>query len=201
MTKIGIFGGSFDPIHFGHIYLAMQAKDEAELDRIIFVPANLQPFKLDRKATDGRRRAEMIELSVQNYDGAIVSPYELNRDEVSYTVNTLRHFRDEFGNSAEIYFITGTDAFLKIDTRKDADEILSGYSFIIGSRPGYKDDELKAKINELKSKYGCNIIVVHNTQIDVSSTELREKLKNGESVKDYINPKVERYIQENGLYK
>ena len=201
MTKIGIFGGSFDPIHFGHIYLAMQAKDEAELDRIIFVPATLQPFKLDRKATDGRHRAEMIELSVQNYDGAIVSPYELNRDEVSYTVNTLRHFRDEFGNSAEIYFITGTDAFLKIDTWKNADEILSGYSFIIGSRPGYRDDELKAKIDELKSKYGCNIIVVHNTQIDVSSTELREKLKNGESVKDYINPKVERYIQENGLYK
>ena len=64
-----------------------------------------------------------------------------------------------------------------------------------------RDDELKAKIDELKSKYGCNIIVVHNTQIDVSSTELREKLKNGESVKDYINPKVERYIQENGLYK
>lgn len=123
MTKIGIFGGSFDPIHFGHIYLAMQAKDEAELDRIIFVPANLQPFKLDRKATDGRRRAEMIELSVQNYDGAIVSPYELNRDEISYTVNTLNHFRDEFGNSAEIYFITGTDAFLKIDTWKNADEI------------------------------------------------------------------------------
>ena len=92
MTKIGIFGGSFDPIHFGHIYLAMQAKDEAELDRIIFVPANLQPFKLDRKATDGRHRAEMIELSVQNYDGAIVSPYELNRDEISYTVNTLNHF-------------------------------------------------------------------------------------------------------------
>ncbi len=201
MTRIGIFGGSFDPIHFGHIYLAIQAKDEAELDRIIFVPANLQPFKLDRKATDGRHRAEMIELSLQNYDGAIVSAYELNKDEVSYTINTLNHFRDEFGNNAEIYFITGTDAFLKIDTWKNADEILSGYSFIIGSRPGYKDDELEMKIKEIKAEYGCDIIVVHNTQIDISSTELRKKLKNGESVKDYINPKVERYIQENGLYK
>lgn len=201
MTKIGIFGGSFDPIHFGHVYLAIQAKDDAELDKIIFVPANLQPFKLDRKATEGKHRAEMIELAVQNYDDVLVSPYELNRDEISYTINTLNHFKKEFGSNTEIYFITGTDAFLKIDTWKNANEILSGYSFIIGSRPGYKDEELNAKIDKIKSEYGCNIILVNNTQIDISSTQLREKLKNGESVKDYINPKVERYIQENGIYK
>lgn len=201
MTKVGIFGGSFDPIHYGHVYLAIKAKEELDLDRVIFIPAKLQPFKLDRTPADGMMRVEMIEASISHYDGATVSMYELNKDEISYTYNTLEYFQKELGEDAKLYFITGTDSLLTLDTWYMADEMLRKYNFIVGSRPGYKEAELEAKIAEITEKYGCEVIKIHNNQVDVSSSEIRERVKNSQSLDGLVNPKVERYINEHGLYR
>lgn len=201
MTKVGIFGGSFDPIHYGHVYLAIKAKEELDLDRVIFVPAKLQPFKLDRTPADGLMRVEMIEASISHYNGAMVSMYELNKDEISYTYYTLEYFQNELGEDAKLYFITGTDSLLTLDTWYMADEMLKKYNFIVGSRPGYKEAELEAKITEITEKYGCEVVKIHNNQVDVSSSEIRAKVQAGESLDGLVNPKVERYINDHGLYR
>lgn len=199
--KIGIFGGSFDPVHYGHISIAVQAREELGLSKIIFMPARVSPFKTGKKPADGKMRAEMIELSLEHYDGAAVSMYELERDEVSYTVHTLNHFRDILGEDDSIYFITGTDSFLTIDSWYRADELLSQYSFVIGARPGYMENELDEKIKQITLKYGCEAYKIHNRHVDVSSSEIRARVAAGLSLAGLVNPKVERYINEHGLYR
>ena len=199
--KVGIIGGTFDPIHFGHIYLAEAARDAAGLDKLIFMPARLQPFKTDEDVTDCMHRFRMTELAVSGIDRAEVSDYEIKQPELSYTINTLRAMKKSFDRETRIYFIIGTDAFLKIEKWKEPEELLADYSFVIGSRPGYKDYELKKHILKMQKLYNADIIKIENKQVDISSTEIREKLAKCEDVSEFLPEPVERYIKEHGLYK
>ena len=201
MIRVGLFGGSFDPIHNGHLALACDALNELDLDKVIFIPARIQPFKQGRKVTSGEMRIKMIEAAARDCDKVVVSSYEIDRDDISYTVNTLRHFREELGPDAKIYFITGTDSFIQIDTWYLADEILKNYNFIVGSRPGYLDSELDSKIAEIEEKYGCEVRKIKNRQIDISSTELRELAAKGEDISRYVPEGAVKYINEEGLYR
>lgn len=201
MAGIGIFGGSFDPVHLGHVSLALQAKEEAGLDKVIFVPAKISPFKLDRKPADDRMREEMIRLSIKGYEGMEISSYETDHEEVSYTVNTLRYFTERCGDNSDIYFITGTDSFLTIEKWYMADEILSSYRFIVGARPGYREDELDQVIDRISSRYGCEIIRLHNRMLDISSSEIRSRASKGLSLEGLVNAESERYIKEHELYR
>ena len=199
--KIGIFGGSFDPVHLGHIGLAKDALEQAGLDKVILIPAKLQPFKLDKKLTSGEDRVAMLELEIANLEGFEISRFELDQESISYTYLTLRAMQEKYGDNARLYFITGTDAFLKIDLWKNAEELLTSYSFIIGTRPGYKQQELEEFIKKIKDEYGTDVINIKNTQIDVSSTEIRDILEKNMSAEGLISPDVERYIKDNGLYR
>ncbi len=201
IRKIGIFGGSFDPVHLGHTGLAEDAMKQAGLEKVVFIPARLQPFKLDKKLTSGEDRAEMLKLAAGNTDGFEISTYELDEEGISYTYLTMRAMQDKYGEGAKLYFITGTDAFLKIDQWKNAEELLKRYAYVIGTRPGYKQEELKICIEKIREAYGTEIINIDNVQIDVSSTEIRDILKQGESAEGLISEEVERYIKENGLYE
>ena len=199
--KIGIFGGSFDPVHLGHTGLAKDALEQAGLDKVVLIPAKLQPFKLDKKLASGTDRVSMLKLAVKDLKNVEISTYELDNDGISYTYLTLRAMQEKYGREAELFFITGTDAFLKIDLWKNAEEILSRYSFIIGTRPGYKKQELDEFIIKIKDKYGTDVINIDNTQIDVSSTEIRDLLDKNMSTEGLISADVERYIKDNGLYR
>ena len=200
MSKIGVFGGTFDPVHYGHVWLARQAASELLLDKVLVTPTKKQPFKMDRTVTSGVHRYNMLKLAFAG-DGIIsVSDIELKKDGISYTIDTLREIRRIFGVDAEIYFILGADAFLKIEKWKDADELLSGYSFIIGIRPGHEDCGLCGHIRRLKSVYNTKATVIGNKQIDVSSTEIKEMIKTGGRL-SVIPEDVERYIKTNGLYQ
>lgn len=201
MKRIGIFGGSFDPIHSGHLAIALQALDEAGLDKVIFMPARVSPFKLDRNPVDGKMRFEMIRESIAGINGLEVSDYEINLNEVSYTVYTLRHLKKVYGDDTIIYFMTGTDAFLTLDKWYMADEMLGSYNFIIGVRPGYKDKELDDKIVEIQRKFPCDIIKLHNKEHDISSSEIRERVVKGLDIKGLVPDAAERYINEQGLYQ
>ena len=201
MIRAGIFGGSFDPVHNGHIALACDALKELGLDTVIFVPARVQPFKQGKNVTSGEHRINMIKAATIGCDQISVSSFEIDNDDVSYTVNTLNHFREELGDDAKIYFITGTDSFLIIDTWYMADEMLNGFNFIVGKRPGYMDPELDAKITEIKEKYGCEVHKINNRQIDISSTKLREMAGKGEDISEYVPFEAARYINEKGLYR
>ncbi|MBQ3521043.1 MAG: nicotinate-nucleotide adenylyltransferase [Firmicutes bacterium] len=201
IRKIGIFGGSFDPVHLGHTGLAEDAMKQAGLDKVIFIPARLQPFKLDKKLASGEDRLEMLKLAAGNAAGFEISTYELDTEGVSYSYLTMRAMREKYGMEVKLYFITGTDAFLKIDKWKNAEELLTEYSYVIGTRPGYGQDELKTYIESIREKYGTEIINIDNVQVDVSSTEIREMISRGQSTAGLISAEVERYIRSNGLYE
>ena len=201
IEKIGIFGGSFDPVHLGHTGLAEDAMKQAGLDKVVFMPARLQPFKLDKKLTSGKDRLEMLKLASENTDGFEISTYELDEEGISYTYLTMRAMQEKYGERSKLYFITGTDAFLKIDQWKNAEELLRKYSYVIGTRPGYKQEELELCIKKIRKAYGTEIININNVQIDVSSTEIRDALKRGDSAEGLLSEEVERYIKENGLYE
>lgn len=200
MKNIGIFGGSFDPVHLGHMGLAEDAAGQAGLDKIIFIPAAHQPFKLDRETASGRDRLRMIELAIEERPYLEVSDCELSRKGISYTYLTLREMKEKAGKDGRIHFITGTDTFLKIETWKKAEELLAEYSYIVGSRPGYKKEELISCIERIKAAYNTEVRVIHNVELNISSTEIRRRMEEGRSAEDLIPCPVEQYIREKGLY-
>ena len=198
--KIGIFGGTFDPVHLGHISLAEDACEQAGLKEVIMVPARIQPFKQDKHTASGHDRLRMLALEAEWNDRITVSSYELDNESVSYTYLTLRAMQERHPDD-ELYFICGADSLLKIHTWMHADELLTSYSYIIGARPGYKEQEVQEQIQRLHDTYGTSIVLINNKQMDISSTEIRDRLAAGQSVSDLISPKVERYIKEHELYR
>lgn len=201
MKKIGILGGSFDPVHTGHVHLAKDALVQAGLDQVLLVPARLQPFKQDRVPASGEDRMEMLRLALADEPAIEPCSYELEQEGVSYTYLTLRAMQERFGEDAKIYFITGADSVLKLDTWMNAEELLTRYAYIAGSRPGYKDEELSACIERLREKYGTEIVLIRNERFDISATEIREKLAAGESVQGLVPDAVSDYIKAHGLYR
>lgn len=207
--KIGIFGGSFDPVHNGHIGLARRALVSGAADKVIFVPAAIQPFKQDKHPADGNDRMNMIRLAAEDMPDTEVSGYELSRPhEVSYTINTLNAMRELYGGKNEIRFIVGADSFIKIHTWTRAEELLENYVIIVGVRPGYLESEAAAQAKALKERYGASVIMLENPPVDISSTEIRKAAASGfagtgaaaEKVRDAVPEKVREYIIEKGLY-
>jgi nicotinate-nucleotide adenylyltransferase len=201
MKKIGILGGTFDPVHYGHIALAEDAVREAGLHEVVMIPARIQPFKQDREYASGEDRFNMLALAAGKDDHITVSKYELQQESISYTYLTLRHMQEFFGKDTRLYFITGTDSFLKIDTWMNAEELLNNYSYIIGTRPGYRQDEYQEALRRITSAYGTEVISMNKTELDISATEIREKIAAGAPVDDLMPPEVLRYITEHGLYR
>jgi nicotinate-nucleotide adenylyltransferase len=197
--KTGIFGGTFDPVHNGHVELCRQAEREAGLDRIFVVPARLQPFKLDQKVADGDHRMEMLRLAFREDDRIQISDFECSRVEISYTIHTLREFRRRFPED-EIYFILGTDAFMKIQLWREYKEILTNYHLLVGVRPGYREEELKHLICHLQQEFKADIRLLTNKELKISSTELKEKIRQGCPLETWLPDIVERYIKEHALY-
>ena len=201
MKRIGILGGTFDPVHCGHIHLAEDAMKQGGLDEVIFIPARLQPFKLGKKITSGEDRLAMLQLATEHTPGFAVSSYELDAEGVSYTYLTLRALQKEYGEDARLYFITGTDAFLKIELWMMAEELLTNYGFLIGTRPGYREDELAECIARVREKFNTEVVNINNTKYDISSTQIREKIRSGESAERLLPENVEAYIRARGLYE
>lgn len=200
MKKIGIIGGTFDPVHYGHLILAEQARVEASLDQVIFIPAMVQPFKLNVKTADGDCRYSMLLEAVNGNPYFSVSRRELDSSDISYTINTLRACKDEYGADTELYFISGTDAFLNLEKWFAAEELLTNFCFVIGTRPGYKEQELKLMLNRIRENFGTTVIEINNSEVEISSTDIKKRIKEGKSIKYLLPSGVEEYIYHNKLY-
>lgn len=200
MKRIGIFGGTFDPVHNGHLSLAEDAAKQKSLEQVIFVPAKLQPFKLNKHVTAPEHRLAMVKAAIHGNPQFRISEYELRSPEISYTCNTLNWFKGELPAETELYFITGTDAFLNIYKWKNAEELLENYSFIVGSRPGYREEELIECIERFRKVYNTNITKIDNRRLDISATEIRQRRQQGREFGSFLPPEVERYIKQHGLY-
>lgn len=201
MKKIGILGGTFDPIHSGHLILAEEAKELCNLDEVWFMPAKTPPHKLGKKISEFSRRKSMIELAIQGHSGLCCSDFENTLEGNSYTFNTLEKLQSKYIDD-EFYFIMGADSFYEIETWKNPDIILKIVKLIVASRD-YSNENLTLKkhFEYLKSKYEIKGIYFLDTiDIDISSTRIRELAGGGESISKYVPESVCRYIEENKLY-
>ena len=194
-----IYGGSFDPVHIGHVILAQHAVSECGIDKLIFMPAHISPFKQDRKVTPGTDRCHMLEC-ILKYDPAFcVSRYELQKRGPSYTVETLRHWSHLLGG--RLSFVLGFDSVVQIDTWYHGEEILRDYHLITARRPDTDYNVGAEKICYLREKYNAHITVMDMEPIDASSSEIRRRVASGESLEGLVLPEVERYIIDHDLYK
>lgn len=195
--KIGIMGGTFDPIHYGHLLAADEAYAAFGLSEVIFIPTGNPPHKADKKITSAEDRYIMTELATVGYPHFSVSRFEIESQGNSYTINTLRALRSMPQYScAQFYFITGFDAVLSIVSWKDPDEIMSLCKFVAVSRYGYPHKKMDDLPTELREK----IITLEIPLLAISSTELRERVRNNRSISFMVPPAVEHFIRKKSLY-
>jgi nicotinate-nucleotide adenylyltransferase len=200
-NRVGIMGGTFDPIHYGHLATAEAARIEFDLEEVIFTPAGNPPHKKDYEVTPAEARYLMTVLAINDNPYFKVSRMELDRAGYTYTIDTLKQFSKQHGKGTQLFFISGADAVLDILTWKDVGEVLQYCTFIAATRPGYPTDTLTQKLNELEEMYGIKVFQLKVTGLDISSTDIRRKIKEGFSVKYLLPDSVEKYIKKNGLYR
>lgn len=197
--KYAIYGGSFDPIHAGHVALADSAVRECGLDKLIFMPAYMSPFKQDAKVTPGADRCGMIETVLPLNSAFRLSRYELNKGGPSYTIETLRHWRNIL--DGELSFVLGFDSIVRIDTWYEGEEILRNYRLITGRRPDTDDNVGLQAIEGFREKYGADITVMDMLPVDESSTRIRENVMAGKPITGMVPAGVEEYIYKHDLYR
>ena len=200
MSRIGILGGTFDPIHLGHIGLAEAAIREVDLNKVILMPAFVQPFKQDRFVSSPEDRLNMLEAAISESKYSLeISTLEFDRQEVSYTFDTICELKKENPRD-EIYFIMGSDSMMNLESWYKGKDLLKATDFIVSLRPTNDREKVEEKALELKEKYGSHILLLNELMVPISSTDIREKIERGEPVSGLVPIGVENYIYEQGLY-
>lgn len=198
MERLGIIGGTFDPIHLGHIYIAKQAKEKLNLDKVIFMPAGSQPLKVNKKVTKASLRLQMVKKAIQGIGYFQVSDYEIKKEGMSYTYLTLEEF---YAPNRELFFITGADCLMNLELWQGIEKIFKCCTFVVFTRPGYDKLELKKKKIKLEEKYKTNIEVLEVSSPNISSTKIREKIKDNIDVSNFLPEGILEIIKEHGLYR
>ena len=191
MSSVGIIGGTFDPIHFGHLITAQAVKEIRQLEKIIFIPCNISPHKKENNSENSFHRYEMIRQAVQEREGFEVSDYEIKKGGISYTIDTLNHFKEQY---PDIELIIGFDNLLKFDSWKDPDEILKFVRLVVMKR---KID----KVPKEKNKYYDRAIIVDTPLIEINATAIRNRVKKGLSIDFLVPETVKEYIYNFKLYR
>ena len=193
--KIGILGGTFNPIHSGHLAMAQYVLENTETDKICFLPNGQPPHKKNDKISDKHHRLKMVELAIENNPDFYVSDYEIMQDKHCYTVDTIKHF-NSLGDD-EYYFIIGADSLFQLSYWKNPDELKKICSFIVCDRE--RQGDTVAEVERLK-KDGCNIVLCDMPLINITSTDIRAKVKNGADISGLTPDAVIEYIYNNKLY-
>lgn len=197
--KVGIMGGSFDPIHMGHLVAANEVLNIYKLDEIIFVPAGNPPHK-NGLGADSFHRYLMVSMAVLSNNKFSVSDFEIKNANKSYTLNTLKEFSKIYENT-KLYFITGFDAVIDLPNWHEPEEIMKLCSIIAVTRPISNIDVVEDKIDEIRKNLGGNIEMLKVPMLQISSTDIRERFKKGISAKYLLPESVEQYIIKNNLYQ
>ncbi|HHY13329.1 MAG TPA: nicotinate-nucleotide adenylyltransferase [Thermoanaerobacterales bacterium] len=201
MAKIGIMGGTFDPIHYGHLVTAEAVRSNFGLDIVLFVPTGRPPHKKTYKVTDSVHRYLMTVLATVTNPFFEVSRVEIDREGFSYTVDTIKELKEIYGESSDLYFISGADAILEIITWKRVDELLDLCYFVAATRPGYELKELDGEIDKIRNLHEKQLFSLEVPAMAISSTDIRKRVKEGRSIKYLLPESVEYYIKKNKLYK
>jgi len=198
--KIGIMGGTFDPIHYGHLVTAEGARSEYQLDQVLFLPSGTPPHKNPHAVTDSEHRYMMTVLATLTNPHFEASRVDIDREGVSYTIDTLKIVRNLYSDNCDLFFITGADAILEIMSWKDPENLLQIAEFIAATRPGFS---LESKSNKIKDWFDCHKKRLHLLRVPamaISSTDIRRRVAKGHSIRYLVPEQIEHYIQRHKLY-
>ncbi len=198
--RVGLIGGTFDPVHIGHLVVAEEARLQFNLNRVIFLPAGQPPHKNAASLTGPEHRYLMTVLAAVSNPCFQVSRFEIDRNIKSYTIDTVSHFRAEPGSGTKLFFITGADAVLELHTWKDYHELLALCEFIAASRPGYPVSKIRQTLEPYYPGIEKKVHLLENPAMAISSTFIRNRVRDGKSIKYLTAEPVEQYIKKNGLY-
>lgn len=192
--KIGLFGGTFDPIHVGHLIIAETVRSDFSLDRLLFVPAAVPPHKKYRDISSGSIRLEMVRSAISGHPYFEVSDAEIRRGGISYTVETVRRFQEseEWAGNA-FYLLIGADSFRDLKNWKKPKEILDRIRVLVVERPSFGIEEIEAGFDE-------GVTLVRAPLVGISSNEIRRRVREGKSIRYWVPESVEQIIRREGLY-
>ncbi len=203
MKRCGIIGGTFDPIHYAHLYIAYEAKEQLNLDEVIFMPAGKQPFKVNNIITDSKLRYDMVKTAIETYDEFSVSNYEIEKGGISFTYETLEYLKEKSAADNEekkLFFISGADCLINIEKWKEVEKIFSLCTLVVFSRDKIRKEEMLERKQIIEEKYNGNIIILDLKQLEISSTEIRDRVNKHKRIDFFVPPKVAEIIYEKRLY-
>jgi nicotinate-nucleotide adenylyltransferase len=199
MIKKGIFGGTFDPIHNGHLYIAHEALHRLALDSILFMPAGNPPLKTGRKKTDASIRYELVKMAIRREKRFSLSSYEIEEKGVSYTYKTLDHFK-AIEPETEWYFITGADCLVSLNLWKNVERILEACKLVVFNRPGFAKEDILLQKKKVEEHYKKEIIFLDLNLFDISSTAIKHMIKQGRDASYLLPESVYNTALELGIY-
>jgi nicotinate-nucleotide adenylyltransferase len=198
--RLGIMGGTFDPIHIGHLVTAEAVRNEFQLEKVIFIPAGNPPHKQSNQVTDSWHRYVMTVMATYSNPYFTVSPVELERNGPSYTIDTVKTLRKDYGQQTDFYFIIGADTVCALHTWHNIDDIFELCQFVAATRPGSR-----CSIDQVIHQFGTQgqrgIHRLATPELEISSTDIRDKVRAGKSIKYIVPESVEMYIKKEGLYQ
>lgn len=210
--RIALYGGTFDPVHVGHLDIARRVSKLFEIDKVLFVPAQMAPHKIGRPVTQPIHRYAMLSLATQNDPQLLISTFELDAPDRRYTVDTVEHFQRELGDSTELFFIMGADSWSEIATWREWERLLTITNHIVVTRPGYELEtshvgELRERIIDLRREgsrvSGSGIFITDVVMNDVSATNIRTLASEGrtDELANYLPGPVLEYIKKYSIYR
>lgn len=199
MNKIGIMGGTFNPIHNGHLFLAENAFEQAGLDKVLFMPSKNPPHKMKVRQVNEQQRVEMVQLAIQDNSHFELSEFELKREGITYTADTLTLLKQE-NPDTQYYFIVGTDSLFMMQNWMKPDIIFNLCTVVVAGRDNDNEEIINQQIHSLETTFHANIIFVKMPLIDISSEDIRNRLANEKTVRYYMPGTVIDYIKTNKLY-
>ncbi len=200
MKRYGMMGGTFNPIHLAHLYIAYEAKETLNLDKVIFMVAGNPPHKKESSVIDSNYRYDMVKMAIKDYPDFEISDYEIQKQGYSYTYETLKYLKGDEGE-VELFFIAGADSLMDIEKWKNPELVLSNCTFVAFNRGEYDKETLEKQKEKLQDKYNSNIILLDINNLDISSSMIRDRIINGKRVDFFIPQKVIKYIEQNNLYR
>ncbi len=201
ISKIGIMGGTFNPIHNGHLIVAEDVREQCSLDRVLFIPSGQPPHKPNAEVIDAQFRYEMVSMAVKNNPFFEASRIEVDRNGPTYTINTLQELKRIYGEGVNLYFIIGADVVNEFITWRDYRQVFQLCEFIAVLRPGHDNSAFENAIEKNRKDFDVRIRQVKSRLVDISSSDIRERCERLESIKYLVPDNVEEYIRRFGLYR
>lgn len=197
--KIGVLGGTFDPIHYGHLIIGEQAREELGLDEMIFIPTGNPAHKEESNVSDAEIRYEMLKLAIKGNKDFRKSSIEIDRRGKSYTIDTIKQLKRQY-NRDQIYFLIGEDSLFQLETWHKFMELKEECNFVVCRRYIRNENKIRNKIKYMEDKYNMDIYLLDTPIIEISSTKIRNLFSQGKSIKYLLPEEVENYISENNIY-